>query len=122
MRKFMKHDYITVCNWMVKREMKPPPYHTLPPTGLILDSVACGFMIKTDNGVGILDFFISNPEAPKSMRYAALDEIASCLIERAKRDGIKQLKCDTSIESIYRLAIKHEFHAVGSFKSMVRGL
>jgi hypothetical protein len=119
-RSFQKSDYLRLCDWMIKRELDVPAFDHLPPTGLIVDNVACGFLIKCDNNWGILDFFVSNPEMPEYARGSAIDEIARSLISLAIVAGVKVLKCDTSIISIYRLAIKHGFHAVGSYKSMVR--
>lgn len=120
MRTFQKYDYPTICDWMMKRKQDALDYSSLPPTGLIVDSAACGFLIHCDNGWGVLDFFITNPEMPKDIRKDALHEIASSLIHLAKVAGIKTLKCDTDINSIYQLAVHHGFVAVGSYKSMVR--
>lgn len=122
MRTFAAYDYETLCGWMKKRGLGAPPADCLPPTGLIEDNVACGFLIKCDNGFGVLDFFISNPAMPGHVRAVALDDIASALIDTARRAGITNLKCDTDIQSVYKLAVKHGFHAIGSYKSMVRGI
>jgi hypothetical protein len=111
-----------ICNWLVDRGIKPPEFDFLPPTGLILDNAACGFLIKCDNGFGILDFFITNPKVPARARVAAVDEIAACLIETAKRMGLKKLKCDTGIRSIYKMALKHGFEDMGGFSSLMRGI
>lgn len=122
MRKFTKHDFLMICDWLAKHGKKVPEYHFFPPTGLILDSAACGFLIRCDNNIGILDFFITNPDVPQVQRYAAVEEIAACLIEIAKKDQIKLLKCDTEIPSIARLAEKHGFHSIGTYESFMRGL
>jgi hypothetical protein len=120
MRKFVKQDYLYLCNWMIKRDRPAPEHVLLPPTGLIVDNAAAGFLIKCDNNFGILDFFITNPDIPSKVGLKAVDEIAGSLIDMAKRCGIKVIKCDTEILLICQMARKHGFEKAGVFKSFVR--
>lgn len=120
MMAFTKHDFMKICNWMNERGIKAPPFEELPPTGLIVDNIACGFLITTDNGYGILDYFLSNPSMPLRARAQAIDEIAGLLIEKAKLLNLRKLKCDTKIRSIHRQALKHGFQTTGLYSSLMR--
>lgn len=110
-----------IQGWLKERGSSFPD-DSIPPFGLIVENTACGFLIKCDNGWGVLDFFITNPKMEKSARAAALDEIGRGLIQEAKRVGIKYLKCDTQHVSIFKLAKKHGFKSTGNYHSLARGI
>lgn len=122
MREFVKQDYNFVSGWMAKRHQNMPPSYLLPPTGLIVDNTAVGFLIKCDNDMGILDFFMSNPDIPKEIRQSALDDIMFAIILTAKRLGIEQLYCNSNIQATRALAEKHGFKSLGDYTSFAREL
>lgn len=122
MRPFMKFDYLTVHEWMKIRGLGTPSYESLPPTGIIEDNVACGFLIKCDNKIGILDFFISNPSIPDETRNTVLDDIVYALMMTAKREGLKQVYCNSDVPRIQARALRHGFTKLGEFVSYSKEL
>lgn len=109
MRKFEEEDYFTIQEWFARRLIKAPLKEMLPPTGLIEDGLAAGFLIKTDTPAGVLDFFISNPQANRLNRLEAIYDVAQGLIVSAKQAGIKSLICSTRFSNVKQIAIKHGF-------------
>lgn len=122
MRNFHDTDYHLIQNWQARRGKLAPKKELLPPVGLIEDNAACGFLIHCDNGVGILDFFISNPEIPKEQRDQVLDDIVFALILTAKMAGMKQVYCNSNIWAIKSRAEKHGFANIGEFTSYLKEL
>lgn len=122
MRSFQPYDYQILSGWMAQRGLDAPKMEFLPPTGLIEDNVACGFLIGCDNGVGILDYFISNPDIPIEERDVALDDIVYTLILTATRSGLKQIYCNSALRSIKARAEKHGFSLLGEYASYLKEL
>jgi len=118
----LKSDYVSLADWCHKRKLPAPPPFLLPPTGIIVDNAACGFLIKCDNQMGILEFYYSNPDIPKNQRSDALDEVTQGLIHAAKRTGIKFLKCDSKLKQICDRAVKHGFKSVGQHEALAMEL
>lgn len=106
-------DYKTICSWFEKREIAPIPEDVVPNFGLIVPDVAAGFLLVTDCNLGILDFYISNPEANPKDRDLALDEITGGLIKYGRSVGITNFKADTQIEAIKTRAKYHGFDYLG---------
>lgn len=122
MEEYRPEHYAQIKDWCEKREIFAPPENCLPPTGIVVPGVACGFLITTSNNFGILDFYISNPVSSFEERQEALDEITNELIETAKDLGLINIVCDSKFPAIESLAIKHEFISTGTFKHFARSL
>ncbi len=65
-----------------------PPSVALPDVGLIEEGVAAGFLYRADGGLGLLDGFVSNPDASSEERHKALNEIIVGLMRIANENGI----------------------------------
>lgn len=120
MRKYLDHDYLHMCDWYIARNLKCPTPVLLPETGLIINDTAAGFLIKTDARVGILDFFISNPNKDKYVRQNALDEIAHALIMTAKNFECIQVVCNTKFGNIKEMANRHGFNYLGEYSAFCK--
>lgn len=117
MRKYSDCDYLHISNWFIKRNLKPPSPALLPKHGVVVHDTAVGFLITTDAGVGILDFFVSNPEKEQSLRIEALDAITTALTYTAQNLGILTLICNTNFANIKALADRHRFNYLGEYSS-----
>lgn len=122
MRIYEKADYDMISKWCIARDMKIPPAWSFPETGLIVDDVACGFLVISNNHCGWLDFYMSNPRSSKEIRNHSLDKITSNLIDLAKGMAIKMIFCNTQNPSIIDRALKHGFKSQGKFDCFERGL
>jgi len=119
MRTYKISDYETISFWFKKRGMSAPLRSDLPFIGLIEDSIAAGFLIKTDTNMGIIDFYVSNPDCSFMQSGRALDEITQGLLEIAAKEGMTRVLCTTQKNSIARLAIANGFNSQGQFESLV---
>lgn len=122
MRLYSPSDYETILEWSFVRDMNPPPKWSVPETGIVVEGIAMGFLILTNNRCGILDFFISNPTSDKNIRSRALDEITSKLIELAEDMHVKTLLCNSQHPAIKARAIKHGFNSLGLFECFEKGI
>lgn len=122
MRAYKPEDYHMIYSWCMIRDMNLPPKWILPETGIIVDYVAVGFLILTNNKCGILDFFIGNPLSDKKERDQALDGITTNLIELSIDMGIKMLVCNSQHPAIKDRAMKHGFNFIGNYACFEKGL
>lgn len=95
--------------------MAPPPAWALPHTGFIVENIACGFLVLTNNSCGILDFYLSNPTADKFERDETLREITTELMDSAGEFGVKMIMFNTQHKSIEKLGLEKGFKADGLF-------
>lgn len=122
MRVYENADYSQVSKWCFLRDISAPPKWSIPETGLIVDDVAVAFLIVTNNHIGILDFFISNPLSDKHMRNRALERMSIALIELAADMHLKQILCNSQHPAMKERAIRHGFDFVGEFSCFQKGL
>jgi len=74
--------------------------------------VAAGFVRRCEGGYGILDSFVTNPDAPSEIRNEALDLLASRLIEVAKNSNIKKLLASSLDKNTIERSIRFGFKAL----------
>lgn len=120
LRKYFDHDYLPMCDWFIKRNLKPPTPVLLPKNGIIVQDVAAGFLILTDSNVGMLDFFITNPDQPKDVRLDALDNIAKVLTHTAQNLKLMSLICNTTFINIKELAQRQGFTYLGEYSTFAK--
>lgn len=118
-REYEDRDYESICKWLTLRDMPPIPEWSLPPHGMIVEGVACGFLIVMDNNFGMLDFYISNPHSDKSSRDKALDHITHDLINLGKDLSLKMILCSTKSRAVKERARKHGFRSDGQFTNFI---
>lgn len=112
-RTFTKKDYPKLCKWLTAHGMDSPPIEMLPPTGFIVDGVACGFAYMTDSPIAIFDCFVSNPKSKKEDREDAINDIILTLLEYVKHKEKRVVLCSTQIESMRRRVLGVGFNQVG---------
>jgi len=113
-------EKVQIAGWLRARNLPVPT--SWPAEGRIVPGVAAGFLVMTDCSVGILDFFVSNPEASRSERDKALDEIAQELIGRAYVRGCGTIRCNSQLDTIVRRARRLGFRELGTFTALQKEL
>ena len=121
-RRFKASDYETMCKWLMGHNMPPVAVELIPQTGFIVDDVAMGFYYKTDSALGMVDFYIGNPEASKEDRAEGLQIVLDNLMKDAKESGIKYMVGYTKYTSLARHAEKNGFKKTGPCFTFIRGL
>lgn len=115
-------DYETLCVWWKEWDQPPPPEDYLPHCGAVVPGLAAGFLYVTDSTLGIIDFFISNPDALDEDRVRAVTMITETLIDKARFLKCKGVMANTQNEAVKQRAIDHGFKYTGEFSSFFREL
>lgn len=119
-RLYETNDYESMKGWYEKRGHPVPHGTFLPPVGYIEPGVAAGFLVACDNKIGILDFYVSNPDAARELRDKAFEGITKRLFEYADYLHLKVLKADTQISVVKELCKKFGFKFVGDYSTYTR--
>lgn len=114
-------DYPEISAWLRHRDLKGLKPELTPPQGFIAPGVACGFMITTNTGVGILEHFVSSLEAPRAAREQALERIAELLIHAGQISGMKMFLALTSSNKVKELCILNGFNPIPGMEVWIRG-
>lgn len=109
--------YGMIKEWWQAHEMPIIPRDYLPTYGLIVPNIAAGFLISTDCNLGILEYFVSNPQSKAKQRDLALDQIVKGLIKYGESIGITNFKADTDVLAIENRAKRFGFKHVGEFQT-----
>ena len=109
--------YKMLCSWWHAYGFPEIPEDMLPTYGLVVPGVAAGFLIATDCNLGLLEYYIGNPQAKKEHRDLALDQITRGLLKYGESIGISNFKCDTQIPAIKNRAERFGFVLVGEFSN-----
>lgn len=121
-RKFEPEDYGQLVQWSADRDVGLPPLDALSTIGLIVDDVATGFLYFTNSSVALLEGFIANPKADKNDRDSAINWITLNLMDLAKANGVKVLKCESKIETVINRAYNLGFEDKGESRVLIKEL
>lgn len=87
-----KH-YKTICEWWKWWKWPELPLESLPKTGLVAcvdeSPVCAGWVYRTDSNICWMEWIISNPQAGKAERHAAIELLLDALTESAELMGYK---------------------------------
>lgn len=84
-------DYVTIAKWWIDHDQIPYPINLLPNIGFIADELVVGFLYQTDSNVCFIESVVSKKDSNKEERQAALDKLATALIEAAKEMKYKKV-------------------------------
>ena len=109
--KYEPKNFSILVEWAHARKFTLPKEEHLPPTGrfVTLDNkgMCAGFLVKTDCKMAVICCLISNPEADKDDRQAAIDFLMDYFRDLAAKDGFSMVAISTSIPSFkHRIANK----------------
>lgn len=122
MRFFESSDYAQIAGWFRARGMEPPRRGDFPSFGLIEEGIGAGFLMVTDTPLAIIDFFITNPDAARRRRHAAMDAITEGLLRQAKHLGFRAVKGDSKFVVIKNLAKRCGFQEAGNYSCFIKEL
>jgi hypothetical protein len=104
---------LTVSAWATAQGIEALVPAILPRVGVVEPGVAAGWLYQTDSGIGLLEQFVTNPDASGKARHAAVDAIGLELLSRAKDLGLTRVILHTSHRSIARMCIRRGFEYRG---------
>jgi len=110
-------SHLPEMNGWYERHGKPPvDFPSLPAFGLIEEGLAAGFLYMTDSTMGLLEGFVTNPDAPQPERSEALEKILHGLMEEASLLGVKTLVGLCGTETIVKLGLRNGFRHLGQYE------
>ncbi|SRR6266498_2750518 len=122
MDRFVPSDLPEINSWYSARGLPEITSQEIPITGYIHHGIAAGFLIRTDTCVCYLEGFITNPEASRTDRSKALDDIVAMLLTRDETTGYRVVTVITKHDTIRRRAKKLGFFTVGDYTLLTRKL
>lgn len=94
-----------VSVWFSERKVELPDLRLVPPTGamiFLLDRpVACGFLIRTDAKIAVIDRLVTNPSVDKDVRQAGLEHLIGVLAHLADREGFREVTIASDIAKLW---------------------
>jgi hypothetical protein len=106
--------------WAVLQGVLPQEPDMLPVVGLVEPGVAVGWLYQTDAKVGLLEQFVTNPQACAKARHRAVTEIGLGLVAKAKELGLRRVVTMTPQRSIGRMSIRNGFAYEGPMHVLSR--
>lgn len=120
MKRFTFNDLPEMNGWYERHGKPPVDFPSLPGFGLIEEGRAAGFLYMTDSTLGLLEGFVTNPEAPREERSAALEKILHALMDEASRLGVKTLVGLCGAETIVKLGLRNGFRHLGQYEMVAK--
>lgn len=107
-------EHVEIINeWLKKRNSPQVDIEELPAVGFIAgyqeEWIAAGFLLQTENGHGIFDSLVSNPDFDGHARHVAIDLVAQAIISSAKTLSLTSLLAYTVDEGTLERALRHGF-------------
>lgn len=94
-REYTPDDYEMVCGWWEQWGKKPLPDTHMSKTGVIVSScgvdLCCAWLYKTDSAFCIMDWFISNKDAPKLLKTGSVSFLVKEIEAKAKDYGFSTI-------------------------------
>lgn len=104
-------DLPEIALWHARRGMDEGwPREWLSDLGFQVRGVAAGWLITTNTARAMIEDFVSNPDAPKAERRAAIEVVESRIIEEARRLGFRYILGSTNLETMRERAIDLGYH------------
>lgn len=120
-RTYRSSDLEEIRSWYEKRSMTCIP-DLLPPIGVIVPGIACGFIMRTDTKACILEPFIANPDALQGQRDEALTQILQTLVIKAKEFGCTHVFGFSSSPTMVKRALDQGFTLTSQSLTVVKEL
>jgi len=108
-RRYREDDFDQFEGWWQSHGVKPPPNHSYPDVGFIVDNIAAAFLYQTDSSICLIESIIYNPNIDKESRTEALDECIECVVLEAMGMGFKTLIGFTEMQAVINRAEKFNF-------------
>lgn len=121
--------YGVLCGWMRARDAQPVPAHWLSAVGSVAfdgppseggAALAACFLYPTlTPAVGMMEYLISNPAAPKRAQARALDAVVTDLLTIGRECGMEVVTAGTERSHVVRRAARHGFRELSGYRFLV---
>ncbi len=104
-------DLPELARWHARRGMDEGwPREWLSDLGFQVRGLAAGWLITTNTARAMIEDFVSNPDAPKSERRAAVEAVEARIIEEARSRGFRYILGSTNLETMRERALRLGYH------------
>lgn len=104
-----EEDYDDLCAMMRGRGLEVPPKSRLPQWGWTIDNIIFAFLMQTDAKIGIVEYFVTNPDISDIDRLKACDLMIRKIEDKANYLGMEMLIGSSSIPKVIGLALRSGF-------------
>ena len=105
--------YLLLTEWWTKHKWPVIPKPFLPKTGYMAfvgeKPIVAAFLYKTDSSMGILEWYVSNPDSTYEERTAAMNELLEKVFETARTLGIQAIFTSCTNKSLISRLTAHGF-------------
>lgn len=119
-RLFRPSDLTAVSQWWVGWGEAALTFAELPEFGLLVPGVAAMWLYRSEAGVALLESLITNPEADRQSRAAAIGALVAALVAEAGRQGFRCVVGFTANPRVVVHAENAGMQAAGKGFTMVR--
>jgi N-acetylglutamate synthase-like GNAT family acetyltransferase len=103
-------DYEELCRWWRAHGWEPLENEDIPDTGFIANETAFGCLYIDIHGrFAMMEFVVTNPDAPARQCLRSLNEVIDKLLETATKIGVKRVYSVLKHEKLDKLYQKHGF-------------
>lgn len=116
--KFTHPDhYLTLIYWARERQSHIPTSEEMPQQGIVIlndnqEPICMGFIRRIEGGLGMIDGYISDKNAPAIERNEALSLLTEEIINLSKELGLSGLLAITVDAHTLERSLKHGFSAL----------
>lgn len=116
-RQFAPKDITSINKWLRRHGHAEATVTDVPRIGFIVPGVAAGFLRDCENGVGMIDSYVSNPLCKNLTRNQALDSITKSILNQP----FKQFITMTENQGLRNRFLKHGMTPMSSYTWFVKG-
>lgn len=98
--------------WQAQWGMDPLPRDLFPSTSFVVPGLAIQSLYLTDSNLAVLETLVSNPEAPKGLRRAALDAVVERAIAEARAAEARLLTSYVRHPAVVARLQRHGFNVM----------
>jgi N-acetylglutamate synthase-like GNAT family acetyltransferase len=103
-------DYKTLAGWWRGHGWEPLPAEDIPDTGFIANDTAFGCLYIDIHGrFAMMEWVVTDPDAPARMCLKSLNEVIDRLLGMAKEIGVKRVYSVLKHDKLAKLYEKHGF-------------
>lgn len=108
--------------WMVARGIPTMPTDAFSSRGFVAPGLAGVWLYTTNSSLTFLEMLVSNPDAPKEARRAALDAVVAAAISAARESGARLMLVQVNRADVEEIALRHDLAPLGIVKALALNL
>lgn len=116
-RRFSSRDIESINKWLRRHGHATASVSDVPAIGFIVPGVAAGFVRDCENGVGMIDSYVTNPLCKNLTRNQALNSITRAIL----KTNFRQFITMTENQGLRNRFLAHGMTPMPSYTWFVKG-